>query len=111
MQCESGNGRAFAGLAGAVEDDLSFGGEQKLPLPGIAGVSLGREDQRWVKGQCEGLLSVHDPSMNAGCEFRREEYSGRERAGCRWRHGLGECTLADLWTTCVVAWGRRVMVE
>jgi hypothetical protein len=81
---EGGGGGAFAGLAGAIEEDLAAGGEEQLALPGVGRQALAHEDLRGVEGQGQEDCGVHGDDSNrrrGGCEAGTCLIQGQETLG------------------------------
>ncbi len=59
VQGESGDGRRFAALARAIEQNLPIGRDEQLALPRIGSEAAGAEDRRGIKRQVDEMLDVH----------------------------------------------------
>jgi hypothetical protein len=59
VERDGGDGGRFAGLAGAVEQEIGFARPEQIALPGIRREVLSVQDKRRVKQQSEGALRVH----------------------------------------------------
>ena len=66
-----GDGGRFAGLAGAIEQEILVGGKKQIALPGIGRHRLRLKDQRRIEQQSESVMRIHESSVTRGGGARR----------------------------------------